>query len=225
LRILFGHQSVGANLIDGLREQSADDTAPREIVESRGAPGHSRPVLCHFRVGRNHDAHGKLADFADVVSRAGAQFDLALFKFCYVDMADAAAVDALFAGYVRTFAELQKKLPSLKLGHVTIPLCAPPAPLARFANGVLLRRKHPEHARNAARERFNGRLRAQFCGEVFDLAEVESRGMRGAPRTWRQDGVSVPALAREFTEDGGHLNFAGRRAAAQAFNNYLASQA
>jgi lysophospholipase L1-like esterase len=34
--------------------------------------------------------------------------------------------------------------------------------------------------------------------------------------------VAVPVLARELSDDGGHLNERGRQAVAQAFADYLA---
>lgn len=216
---------MGADIITGLRELT-DGGGPgvREIVESRIAPAQPGPVLCHFRVGSNGDARGKLADFATAVARSGAHFDLALFKFCYVDVRDAAGADALFCDYVRIMASLQEQIPSLHLGHVTLPLRAAPPRFNYLVNTVLLRRAHPEHACNAARERFNDKLRVEYDGAVFDLAAVEARGVNDVPRRWNQHGKSVTALAPEFTEDGGHLNAAGRRAVAQAFSAYLALQ-
>jgi hypothetical protein len=221
MRTLFGHQSVGANLIDGLRTLAPRALPALRIVESRTAPDDSPSLLCHFRVGRNHDPHGKIADFAAALAAGGDAFDLALFKFCYVDLEDAAAADALFAHYSRTLSGLQEKHPRLRFGHVTVPLRAAPSPMQRFVHGTLLRRSHPEHARNAARERFNQRLRAEFDGEVFDLAALESHGTDGVPRLWRQRGVSVPVLARELSDDGGHLNERGRQAVARAFVDFL----
>ncbi len=227
MRTLFGHQSVGADLIVGLGELAqATGKAGFTIVESRTPTDLVDPLLCHFRVGRNHDAASKLADFQAVVDTCGHQFDLALFKFCYVDVTDDAQASALFESYFSIMRQIAQKFPGLKVGHVTMPLRAAPAPLNYFVNTVLLRRSHPEHARNRARELFNQKLRAAYGHEglVFDLASIEARGISGKSGGWKQDGETVPALAPEFTEDGGHLNAAGRHAVAQAFCAWLALQ-
>lgn len=70
---------------------------------------------------------------------------------------------------------------------------------------------------NVRREEYNALLRAAYLGRepFFDLARVESTAPGGAPVTVDWGGRPAPALAREYTDDGGHLNAAGRLRAAR----------
>jgi hypothetical protein len=86
--------------------------------------------------------------------------------------------------------------------------------LARKALGPVSERD------NVQRESYNDRLRATFADRepIFDLAAVESSGAQG---WFPHGGARHRRLSREFTDDGGHLNMAGRRAVAHAFINVL----
>jgi len=97
------------------------------------------------------------------------------------------------------------------------------APLTRLESGprFLVKRllgKPTTRDANARRNRFNAMLREEYAGEpMFDLAKVESTRPNGS-RSFFNDGADVVyTLAPELTDDGGHLNAAGRRAAAEEF--------
>src|SRR5687768_257722 len=97
-RILFGHQSVGADILRGLAAlATASPVAGLHIAEAAAAPSDG-PVFAHASVGRNGDPRGKTDAFARLL-QAPARFDLALHKYCYVDVQPDTDVDALFADY------------------------------------------------------------------------------------------------------------------------------
>jgi hypothetical protein len=117
---------------------------------------------------------------------------------------------------------LQTSYPSLRIGHVTVPLRrAPVGLIATFRQ--TLQGPHIEHRRNAVREWFNNQLRIRFAasGLLFDLADLESQTAHGQRVYSVARGQHVPSLAGEWTDDGGHLNGAGRKMAAEAFLQYL----
>jgi hypothetical protein len=211
--ILFGHQSVGQNIIDGIGEMSRRGVETPEVIEWGGpVVRQSGMSLCHFRVGSNGQPLTKLQDFEDkVASEFGQGAQAAVFKFCYVDVEDESFVGPLFDEYVQTMERLQRRRPELTLGHVTIPLRSVPTGLVSTARR-LLGQRHPQLARNRARHAFNIRMRERYSGTstLFDLAAIESG-----------DRVTDPALLSSYTEDGGHLNERGRRVVAEGFLDFL----
>lgn len=224
LRVLFAHQSVGADIIAGLAavtETSAPTVAPLELLTKDSDPR----LLAHVRIGRNGDPRSKLADFAArLQTSTPAGIDLALMKLCYVDITTMAQAQAVFDDYRQAIRELQQRFPQLLLGHVTVPLRCPPGSWLAQAR-QLVQGPHREHECNRARSWFSEQLRATYgaSGLVFDLADVESTRADGK-RCGRRIGADfVPALAPDYTHDGGHLNAQGRRIAAGAFLRYLNS--
>jgi len=219
VRILFGHQSVGQNIIEGIAELAGQGWPVPRVVDADAdadadvdADLNPPVVLAHFRIGANGDPLSKLADFAGKVSAEQVSRPrAALFKFCYVDLFDREAVAPLFDAYVKTMRALQQAREDVAVGHMTIPLRAVPPGLL-MAGMRLLGRPHPQLVQNAARHEFNERLRDRFAaaGYFFDLAAIESGGCAAAP-----------ALQRRFTDDGGHLNARGRRHVAAEFVRFL----
>lgn len=227
LRVLFGHQSVGADIIAGLVELGPSIAGRVRIEESRiPEPDPATHLLAHFRVGRNGEPATKLRDFADTLAHALAQtrhgIDVALFKFCYVDIHDLAQARETWRQYSETLDELQRLHPRIVFAHVTVPLRSPPdTPLARLRQWI--GGPHPEHARNRARETFNEWMRERYghTGTLFDLAALESIGPQGRKCGRSVDGTFVPALCRDYTHDGGHLNALGREHVARALLKFL----
>jgi hypothetical protein len=211
--ILFGHQSVGENIIDGIGELSRQGRTTPDVVEW-GNPTIQRSgiSLCHFRVGSNGQPLTKLQDFESRVAREiGLRAQAAVFKFCYVDVHHGNVVDPLFEAYVETMERLQQRRSELVIGHMTIPLRSVPSGLVTTTRR-LLGQRHPDVLRNAARHAFNERIRERYSGTalLFDLAAIESG-----------DGGTEPALLGSYTEDGGHLNEKGRRVVAGRFLDFL----
>ena len=224
--ILFGHQSVGADIVRGLGELSPDfaDDAPRVLLWT---PGEERPGLMHFFVGRNGDPRGKTADFARVVaSRPAGAFDIALHKYCFADFDDRTDPQALFAAYRDAMSRLRAERPGTIFVHVTTPLTAPRLSLKDRVKSLLGRNVVPLE-QVAAIHRFNEAMRAEYRGRepLFDLAALEAAGPDGRVRTVVVDGAVVPTLRPAYTDDGGHLNQAGRARVSAEFAAYLAELA
>jgi hypothetical protein len=214
-RIYFGHQSVGANVVEGLRELVGTADVPRlPIVRSRDVESISGPAFVEFTIGENGDGSSKILDFASVLEQARRTVSaIALFKYCYLDITSQTDVGRLFAAHRDAVRALQARRPELTFVHVTVPLTT-----AEPRSKHLLKRllgKATSRDANRKRSDFNVRLRHEFTGEpIFDLARVESTRRDGSRSFVVANGDTVHTLAPELTDDGGHLNAAGRRAAA-----------
>lgn len=218
-RVYFGHQSVGGNLIEGLRELSAGTPGPVTIVRGRRGPGTA--ALVEFPIGENGQPASKILDFAAALDQLGDGVgDIAMFKYCYLDITPHTDVQALFAQHRDAVREMRRRHPELDFVHVTAPLTTlEPGPK------MLLKRllgKPTTRDANAKRNEFNAMLRKEYAGEpMFDLARIESTRLDGSRSFFIAGADTVYTLAAELTDDGGHLNRAGRRAAAAEFANVV----
>lgn len=216
-RILFGHQSVGRNLLDGVRALAVEAGVSAPIVESR-APTATGGIT-HFKVGNNGDPLGKIRDFAAVVDGGtGDAPDIALMKLCYIDFSPSIDPHLLATAYCDTLEGLQRRFPDTVFAAVTAPLTTvqtgPKALVKR-----LLRRAPDGWAENARRESFNAVLRERYgdSRRLFDLAAIEAAGSGVGFRSG-----GVPSLDPALTSDGGHLNDRGARLVAAQFLRFLA---
>lgn len=226
--VFFGHQSVGQDLVTGVTELAipgADTTKVTHLAEyipDPAAPARTL-TLVHERVGRNREPSSKLAQFEELLrSWPGAPPDVALLKFCYVDVEQQLDAERVWSEYQACLARLQQAHPHTHFVHCTVPLRAlPSGPYARLRR--MLGHRHPQVAANRAREWFNDRLRESYgrMSLLFDLARTEALGADGEPCTVRESGESVRSLAPEWTNDGGHLNARGRTMAAAAFLQFF----
>ncbi len=125
-RIFFGHQSVGANVLDGLRRAAAQEGVPLRIVQVEDASTLPAGTLGHAFVAYSTRPDLKLENFARAVGPGGAADpDVALVKLCYVDIGPETAAAALFARYRGALAALREKHPRTTfVVHVTVPLAA-----------------------------------------------------------------------------------------------------
>jgi hypothetical protein len=223
-RILFTHHSVGVNVLAGVDALAREAGVPLRVATLEEAAGADGPLLAHGGGGRNTDPRSKIDHFAAVIrARPGVRPELAFLKLCYVDFAPDTDVPALFAHYQATLEALEREHPEIRFAHVTAPLFRRPTDLQSAAKR-LLGRPVWEDAANARRAEYNALLRARFAGDpVFDLAAVESTGPDGAPCRTAVDGREVPSLDPRYTDDGGHLNAAGQRAAGAAAIRFLAA--
>lgn len=223
-RIFFGHQSVGMNLLEGLQLVARQEGVPLRVVEAR-ASGVDAGTLAHAFVEKNGDPLTKLRNFARALSSgAAAGADVALLKFCYVDVTADTDVAALFAAYRKTIAEAQAAHPGTTFLHVTVPLQTVEGGVRGWAKR-LLGRPLWGTSHNARREELNDLLRREYLGKapLFDLARVESTRPDGTSETAPWNGREVRALVPEYTDDGGHLNERGRVRAARELISVLAA--
>lgn len=228
--IYFGHQSVGANIVEGIRDILKENGQRRwAIVELEDAGAVATPALVHSWIGRNGLPVSKLDAFADVLRRSAAgRFDVALMKFCFVDFTEETDVQDLFRRYVETFAGLKASCPGTTFVHVTVPLTGKPGGLKWIARNVVKRligRKVRGPRDNRTINEFNDLMRRNYLGNepLFDLAALESTHADGSREMVREAGRDLYSLAPEYTFDGGHLNERGRRLVAGELLKVLAA--
>lgn len=203
-RVVFGHQSVGQNILDGMQFLASKAGVNLPIVKSR-SPVASGGIN-HFFVGENEKPFSKLADFASALEGgAGQGADIALVKFCYLDFNGNSNAKEIAEQYIATLDRLSQKFPSTTFVAVTAPLTvAQTGPKAWIKR--LLGRVPSGYADNAVRNEFNDLLRAHYQkGRLFDLAKIETEGA-GA---YEYQGRSIQVLNPALTYDDGHLNSQG----------------
>lgn len=225
-KVFFGHQSVGGDIIQGIRDlMAADPRLKLNIVHSAEPQSVQGPAFVEFEVGANGNPQSKNEAYAAILEKGmGKQGGIAMFKYCYVDMDSSTDVPRMFESYRKEITGLKLKYPLLQLAHITVPLTTvEPAAKAWLKN--LLGRTTARNI-NAKRNEFNQRLRETYAGTdtIFDLAEVESTHPDGSRSYFMRGQERIYTMAPEFTTDGGHLNEAGRRAAAQRLLLVLASR-
>ncbi len=223
-KVFFGHRSVGMNLVEGVQQLAAQEGVPLRIVEISGTVSVAPGTFAHAFVSENGNPASKLESFARALGPGPASVDVAFVKFCYVDFRADMDVQAIFAKYQATIADLRAKHPGTTFVHVTAPLTS----VQGGAKAVLKRlmgRPPAGLAENARREDYNALLRRAYQGRepMFDLAAIESTLPEGRRETTDWNGRSVPALAAAYTDDGGHLNRAGKLRAARVLVGLLAS--
>lgn len=225
-RIFFGHQSVGGNLIDGVQRVLAENPQiGLRVVEAANPADVQGPALVHAKIGRNTDPASKNAAFVAALGSADAP-DIALYKFCYLDVGAATDPDSLFAEYVRTVDRAKAAYPALTVVHVTLPLTTgtPAGPFKALVKRVLGRSPSLEAENNVKRGHYNDLLRARYAGRapIFDLARIESTRPDGSRAYIMRGADTIYTLAPELTTDGGHLNPLAQRLAAEQFLVLLA---
>ena len=215
-KIFFGHQSVGNNIIEGIRDlENADPRLKVNIVKSPDPQAVSGPAFVEFELGNNGSPESKLAAFTAVLDKGmGAQGGIAILKFCYVDIDTSTDSQKLFALYRDEMSALRAKYPSLKIVHVTVPLTIADSWPKAWIKALL--GKGSRQTLNAKRNQFNRLMRQSYAGRepLFDLEAIESTNADGSRSYLVQGDEKIYGLAPEFTVDGGHLNELGRRVAA-----------
>ncbi len=223
-KIFFGHQSVGVDIMQGVKDLHQATTGSRlNLVPMGSGPLPSGSFFADALVGRNSDPNSKCDAFGEVVEKLNADsLDIALLKFCYVDIKDRTDVDEMFRYYVATIDTLKRKCPDVTLVHVTVPLTERTSAWKRLAKRVLGRVDVWEIA-GIKRAAFNAQLVEYFKEEpIFDLARIESTYPDGSRCSFESDGSQVFSLVSDYTRDGGHLNELGRTVAARELLRMLA---
>ncbi len=224
-RIFFGHQSVGENLLEGIRQLSKMVAVPIRVVEVTTAREVKPATLGHAFVAENANPILKLHNFERAIGQEPEGLDIAMVKFCFVDFTAETNVNALFDRYRATIDVLKKRNPGTIFVHIT-------APLTIVEGGFKARLKHllglaPLFGtlENMRRNEYNALLRQAYKGRepFFDLALIESTAPDGSTESvqWKDNIVTV--MVPSYTDDGGHLNGVGKLRAAREFLSVLAS--
>jgi hypothetical protein len=225
LRMFFGHQSVGGNILSATPDVfAAAGVAGPEIVESEDPAAAFGPVILHSSIGRNGDPLGKIAEFDRVIrSGMGDSVDVATFKLCYVDIRAGDDINTVFEAYRDTLSALERDYPDVTFLYVTVPLTTefggPLERAKRRVKDILGRDNRFVPAHNVAREEFNALIRAEFgdSGRLFDIAAVQSTGVHGNRQVRSHAGSVYFAMEDVHASDPGHLNPDGGAIVASAF--------
>jgi hypothetical protein len=224
-RLFFGHQSVGFNIIDGIRDVlTTKGGRGFTLTEARDLSIADGPGFYHSRIGQNGDPLGKIRDF-EVIMRSGRKerLDVAFMKLCYVDVGVDTDVMAIFEGYRDTMTRLKSDFPETMFVHFTVPLVARQKGIKPLLKR-LLGRQVRGYDDNLAREKLNSLLRNEYSGKepLFDLALFESTRPDGSRSLLKLRGERYSALEDAYTDDGGHLNLNGRKVVAEQLLAFLA---
>jgi hypothetical protein len=226
-RVFFGHQSVGDNILDGLREIiNENPEAQLNLLNWTDSLRLSQNYFIGGFVGENLDPRSKFDDYVRIVEKLShTNLSIALMKLCFLDVTQQTDIDQIFGEYVSTIESLKQKHPSTTFVHVTVPLTAE-ADLARRMYRSLRGRTIDHIADNDARERYNEKLRRYFASEpIFDLAVVESTHPNGSREGGKASSGTYYSLVKEYASDEGHLNEYGRKIVARELVRTLAQVA
>ncbi len=227
-KIMFGHQSVGNNIINGLKTLAQKDPT-RYQIKILNEPGIlTESAFAHWQNGSNYDPAGKITAFDTKMRHIdskgniwAASVDIAFFKFCYVDFYNIGSdMTILFNQYITVMEKLSQDFPNCKFVHVTTPLFA-----LRYSG---------EDAINVRRHQYNELLRDYVKtkgGFLFDLADLEAHDAAGVPLTFQYKNQTYPVIwyvasnpnNNGWSYDGGHLNASGEEYMALALWNMFAT--
>lgn len=219
-RIIFGHQSVGRNILNGIRSLTAQAGISLQIIESRELAADAN--IIHFSVGQNEDPLSKIADFVNTLDKGIMQgANIALMKLCYVDINDNTNTRQLAEQYSTMLDHLNQKFPHTTFVAVTVPLTIVQATGLKAWIKRLLGRTPSGYADNARRQEFNEILRVRYSqqGRLFDLAKIEAEDA-GA---YEYEGRPIEVLNPALTSDHGHLNTQGQKKVAAELIKFLAA--
>ena len=218
VKILFGHQSVGGNLLEGVKQQGTVTVMPL----APGAPPLGGLVLAETLVGRNVDPESKLKDFERLVSEHAGSLDGAMFKLCYIDFNQGTDVPALFDKYTSMMDRLAQAHPKLLIAHITTPLTIVQSGPKAWLKSVFGKARWG-YVENQKRAEWNALLKKRYASKapIFDLADLESRTDDGDPVSYEVDGKRFPMLFAGYTDDGGHLNEKAKKKIGQKLTEFV----
>ncbi|MEZ5417253.1 MAG: hypothetical protein R2708_07915 [Vicinamibacterales bacterium] len=224
-RVFFGHQSVGGNILDGVRDWQRDCGVAWPIADASTAPQTSG-ALVHAAVGRNGDPASKRDDFRRLLDGGTlGRLDAAVLKYCYVDVQEAADAATLCDAYIDTLEDLAGRHAGTVFVPATVPVTHAEGGLGVAVRELLGRPNHVK-LRNLARQAFNDRLRQRWTATpIVDVAAAESTRPDGGREVTTYRGRSAENLVAAYTDDGRHLNGTGRRHVAAAVLQTLAAVA
>ena len=213
IRVFIAHNSVGNYTFDYLVNNNPFGLAiARDNLDPLSNGMNAFWINgCRYLLGigadLNGNPEGKLNAFRTLLaSKNAGNAHIAFLKFCYVDILASTDVNALFNTYVATLNDLQNTYRNVTFVHCTAPLES---------------HQYPGTANdNAKRHAYNELLRQKYGEMLFDLAAIEAVDSSG--NQVFSSGGACPAMAPEWTSDGGHPNNAGCNRVASALISFLA---
>lgn len=218
-RIFFGHQSVGNNILSGVKSLADGAGVRLQIVESRTTP--SQNGITHFKIGKNEDPISKISDFENALKSGAAHgSDVAMMKLCYIDINSGSDAKKIATEYITSLERLSVQFPNTIFIAVTVPLRTVQSGVKAWLK-LKLGREPGGYSENRSRQEFNTLLRNTFGQQnrLLDLAKFESYG---AGRHQFQ-GLPLEVLNPALSDDGGHLNTQGQLYIATKLLKFIAS--
>lgn len=220
-KVFFGHMSVGYNIIDGLEDLKIDDQRLSDLsIIELNDNNINKPGIYHKKNGKNGLPESKCEAFRNYLleDSLGKQFDIALFKFCYVDFGEDTDIEAIFDKYVQTIESIKKDFSNLEIIHTTTPLLAHNFSLKNKIKNIIT-----GDLANIKRNQFNKLVYSKYVNDdlIFDLAGIESTYPDENREYFTSKGEKYYSLIKEYTYDGGHLNNVGRKWVALEFLKVL----
>jgi len=220
-KIYFGHQSVGDNIMDGVKDLMKDNPQIQlNIVETSKQADFKISLFAHSAIGNNEDPISKIDAFTSSIKKGiGGKADVASLKFCFVDVHSSTDIKSLFNTYKNSMSLLKKDYPTTAFVHFTVPLLRKTTPSLKTWIKKILGKKEGffNGLHNVKRNEFNNLLRKEYDGKepLFDIALIESTYPDGKRETFTKDEKSYFSLVPEYTDDGAHLNESGRKKVAE----------
>lgn len=165
-RTVFGHQSVGWQVLQGVGMWADEFNQPDPTFpdyEGGGLPG-SGGFLGHFYAGTNGNAFTKTAEFLSHLQNGlASQVDIVVLKFCYADLRSG-------SGYTpaQMFTEYKSWVDTVESTY--------PALTVIYATQAIVMGENSDGANNGLRQTFNNLVRAEYgaSGRLWDVADIQS---------------------------------------------------
>ena len=225
-KIYFGHQSVGFNIIDGIKQITAENpTIKFDIIETMESGKFINPIFAHSRIGENTSPQGKVDEFVALINeKIGANTDIVFLKLCYVDITAGTNINNLFEAYVNGMKKIREKNPHIKIVHFTVPLTISKTTWKTPIKQIL-GKKLFEYEDNIKRNEYNELLKREYGGidTIFDIAAIEATAPDGEETIFTVKGKKYYSMYPKYSNDGGHLNKQGKQIVAERLLVFLAT--
>lgn len=227
-RFYFAHQSVGNNLINGLKTLNLENSDFKiNIVEKRDSIPSDESIFLHGNIGKNEDPDSKIDGFGEaIINGIGNKVDYAFLKLCYIDFKPDTDIDRLFKKYADLIDELSEKYKETNFIHFTVPVAQHDRDLVTKLKEILkslMGKKNINELSNNKRNEYNDLLRKKYGNGalLFDIARYESTRLDGTRESYKSKGRTYYSLVKAYTDDGGHLNDLGQKVIATEFINFV----
>ena len=224
-KIYFGHQSVGFNIIDGLKDLMAEQPNIRlNIVETSDSDEFKDGIFAHSMIGENADPIYKAEEFKKIMDDGiGSNADVAFFKYCYVDITEKTDINKVFSKYTNVMSQLKAQYPQTFFAHVTVPLRTTKTTWKTTLKKLMRKDRIWEYEDNIIRNNLNALFQKEYKEKepLFNIASIESTSSSGSKTIFSNNGKTYYSMCPAFTNDGGHLNETGRKVVAEQLLLFL----
>jgi len=217
--VYFGHQSIGQNILNGIR-----NNFPAVVVEGIDAAkiqSNSKITIINSFIGRNGFPFEKMDDFANILRRPDIAntINIAAMKLCYVDFNKDTNIDAVFLRYKEMINTIENSNKNLVLVHFTVPLSVAPSGIKPFIKKLLGR----PFTNNVYRNQYNELIRKEYgkTGRLFDLAMYEATSPDGTASSFKYEGKPMQSLYEGYASDEAHLNEKGQQVLSVRFLEFI----